>query len=386
MKPNGRKKMFSHVVVGVLALSIGASVTVAAGVAGGVITACENVATGILRIETQNAPCIVSGSSILARAPLLREERITWNQFGQQGLTGSAGPAGGPGPAGPIGSTGPTGAQGPAGPQGPSGAQGLTGVAGTPGPIGATGVPGPKGETGAAGATGPAGNLAGLDALAGKPCNTGATIPGTLEITYDSMSGSVSLVCHMQLFTLAVTRSGTGTGDVDEASNITCGSVCSHSYPAGATVTLTTQNGTSSGFTGWGGACAGTASTCVLVMNSNKSVDASFWLGVTLKIAIRDGSPDSPCGGIGNCYRHYGGGDVTDNANGISCSLLPDTWATTPITICDYLLLSGTNLVLTETPASGYSFDSRTQGCVGVATTCSLTLTMPTQVELWFKN
>ena len=133
MKLKGRKKLASHVLIGVLALSIGATATVAAGIAGGVITACENLATGILRVETTNAPCVVSGSPILARAPLLLEERITWNQVGPQGMTG------------PRGATGPNGDPGAQGPAGPTGAVGATGPAGA---AGATGAPGPKGDNG----------------------------------------------------------------------------------------------------------------------------------------------------------------------------------------------------------------------------------------------
>ena len=134
MKLALRRNFASHVLLGVLALSIGATVTVAAGVAGGVITSCENVATGLLRIETANAPCIVSGSPVLARSPLLLEERLTWNQMGPQGV---AGPRGATGANGDPGAQGPSGATGPVGPTGPTGAAGAAGGAG------------PKGENGA---------------------------------------------------------------------------------------------------------------------------------------------------------------------------------------------------------------------------------------------
>ena len=159
MNMNGiaRRGFRSYVAVGVIAFLIGASTLVAAGVAGGVITACENLATGILRVEIPSAPCILAGNPILARAPLLLEERVTWNQVGPQGLTGAPGPVGATGAAGAAGArgdTGPAGAPGSAGatgPAGPTGSQGLTGAAG------ATGPQGPTGATGATGATGPKG-------------------------------------------------------------------------------------------------------------------------------------------------------------------------------------------------------------------------------------
>jgi hypothetical protein len=98
-----RRALLSHVAVAVLALSVGASTVAMAGIAGGVITACSNVATGVLRIETAAAPCIVAGNPLLARAPLLIEERVTWNQVGQPGPTGAQGPKGATGDVGPAG-------------------------------------------------------------------------------------------------------------------------------------------------------------------------------------------------------------------------------------------------------------------------------------------
>jgi hypothetical protein len=114
-----RKRFLSYAVVGVIAFSIGATMIVVAGIADGVITACYNVATGVLRIETLALPCLTT-----AKAPLT-EARITWNQTGPQGAIGATGPKGDTGAAGATGATGAAGAQGPTGatgPQGPSGA------------------------------------------------------------------------------------------------------------------------------------------------------------------------------------------------------------------------------------------------------------------------
>ena len=83
-----RRRIVAYVLVSVLALSVGATLTVAAGIAGGVITACYNLGTGVLRIETQTAPCVMAGD------PLLMEDRITWNQVGPQGAIGATGPQG----------------------------------------------------------------------------------------------------------------------------------------------------------------------------------------------------------------------------------------------------------------------------------------------------
>jgi NOL1/NOP2/fmu family ribosome biogenesis protein len=80
-------------------------------------------------------------------------------------------------------------------------------------------------------------------------------------------------------FTLQVGRSNTGTvtatpAGVDRALN--CGGTCSAKFAAGTAVTLTATPPAGKSFVGWGGACAGTATTCTLAMNANTSVQANF--------------------------------------------------------------------------------------------------------------
>ena len=80
-----------------------------------------------------------------------------------------------------------------------------------------------------------------------------------------------------------------GTGNVvSNPAGINCtnpagtGSVCSASYPAGTSVTLTATvtNTKRDMFTGWsGGGCAGSTPTCAVALNSNQSVQAIFQKG-----------------------------------------------------------------------------------------------------------
>lgn len=267
-----RKRILSYAVVGVIAFSIGATMIVAAGIADGVITACENVATGILRIETTNAPCMVSGTPILARAPLLLEQRISWNQAGQQGATGA---------------TGATGPQGAAGLRGADGAAGATGDAGPAGPTGPSGPQGPQG------ATGPSGGASSLDALRGTPCNTGTSAPGTLEVTYAGLGQvlSVSLSCRTTLVHLHVTLyfalvgSSYATGGFTSSPALPTGNctwassgssvTCDYYVQPGTALTLTAVPDSGASFVGWGAACSGTG-TCSLTMNGSKSVELGF--------------------------------------------------------------------------------------------------------------
>ena len=70
-------------------------------------------------------------------------------------------------------------------------------------------------------------------------------------------------------YALTFTQTGTGTGSVTT-------NPAGTAYNAGTTVTRTAVPDASSGFTGWSGGCFGTSPTCIITMNSNKSVTANF--------------------------------------------------------------------------------------------------------------
>ena len=79
------------------------------------------------------------------------------------------------------------------------------------------------------------------------------------------------------VYTLTVTKSGSGNGQVTSTPpGINCGTSCSHSYAAGTLVTLTVTPAKNSTFTGWSGACTGTAARCKVPMTAAKSVTARF--------------------------------------------------------------------------------------------------------------
>ena len=75
--------------------------------------------------------------------------------------------------------------------------------------------------------------------------------------------------------TLTVTR--TGSGSVSSAPvGIQCGSTCTETVTAGASVALTAVPASGSTFSGWsGGGCSGTG-TCTMTVNSNMTVNATF--------------------------------------------------------------------------------------------------------------
>jgi Divergent InlB B-repeat domain/IPT/TIG domain len=78
-------------------------------------------------------------------------------------------------------------------------------------------------------------------------------------------------------FALTVSKAGSGAGSViSSPAGIKCGVTCSASFNEGSSVTLTATASSGSTFAGWGGACGGTASSCVVSIDAAKSVTATF--------------------------------------------------------------------------------------------------------------
>ena len=158
---------------------------------------------------------------------------------------------------------------------------------------------------------------------------------------------------------LLVTLAGTGGGTVTSGpAGITCPGVgtCSASFPHPTTVTLTAAPNANSVFTGWSGAgCSGTA-PCKVNLNSNQFVTATFTaVKANLSVTIA------------------GTGTVTSTPAGISC---PGT--------CVAAFAIGTQVTLTATPGTGFTFAGWSGACTG--TTCVLTMNSDQAVTATFKE
>lgn len=91
-------------------------------------------------------------------------------------------------------------------------------------------------------------------------------------------SADVSLTITVARYLLTVEKSGDGRGAVTSSPvGIDCGANCSASYDADTSVKLSaTPADGDSVFTGWGGACSGTASTCTVKMSAAMTARAVF--------------------------------------------------------------------------------------------------------------
>lgn len=108
----------------------------------------------------------------------------------------------------------------------------------------------------------------------------------TCVVTMDAAK-TVNAAFNLKAVALTILKAGTGSGPVTSSpGGISCGSICTGNFTAGASVTLTATPNANSVFAGWSGACAGTTPTCVVTMSSAKSVTATFNLGSVLGIAL----------------------------------------------------------------------------------------------------
>ena len=160
------------------------------------------------------------------------------------------------------------------------------------------------------------------------------------------------------LYTLTLTKSGTGSGTVTSfPSGINCGSTCSYQFASGTNVTLTATPDSSSSFGGWSGDVIDSSSITIVVMDSNKSVTATFSSLYTLTVT-KSGS---------------GTGTVISSPTGISCGAT-----------CSYQFASGTDVTLTATPDSSSSFDGWSGDVVDTNTATTVTMNSNKSVTAMF--
>jgi len=99
---------------------------------------------------------------------------------------------------------------------------------------------------------------------------------------------------------LVQTTSAPGTPPVVVVPGISCGTDCVEEYSDGEQVYLRATALGDSTFSSWGGACAGTQSTCNLTMNGSKSVTASFVAPVNPASGVTYSYTGTDCGAFIN--------------------------------------------------------------------------------------
>ncbi len=130
--------------------------------------------------------------------------------------------------------------------------------------------------------------------------------------------------------TLTVIKAGTGSGTVT-ATGVDCGDDCTGSYARGINVALTATPEDGSTFRGWSGDCTGT--TCELVMDSMKTVTATFQETPNGPASVLGDSP-TVTGSIVNLGRGNFSGKVLELKVGSFAAVVgdvDDVYATSPV-------------------------------------------------------
>jgi len=169
---------------------------------------------------------------------------------------------------------------------------------------------------------------------------------------------SNSSTSSQKLALLSVQTAGDGVGSVSSTpAGISCTPTCSASFNLGTRVTLSPTPSANSGFAGWGGACTGMG-PCKVTLNENTSTTATF--------------TQIPLPVLTVTVSGTGKGSVTSSPAGISCGQT-----------CAGSFKSGSQIVLTPTPASGSVFAGWGGACAGTGT-CTVNLTANTSVTATF--
>jgi hypothetical protein len=140
--------------------------------------------------------------------------------------------------------------------------------------------------------------------------------------------------------TVTVTVTGGGAVSIGNRGT-TCNSLCTVSEPAGQIITMTAVAPPGLTFTGWRGACYGSAPICAALPQANTTVVAQF--ASTGEIDMTVGGP-----GVVSGAMVAGPGDVSSSPAGLSCGQAS--------TLCSATFPDSSMVKLTATPAAGARF------------------------------
>ncbi|EWS55127.1 Conserved repeat-containing protein [Methylibium sp. T29] len=170
--------------------------------------------------------------------------------------------------------------------------------------------------------------------------------------------GGVSFFPPSSDNTLSVAVSGNGSV-VSSPAGINCGASCSAGFDSATSVTLTATPAAGRVFSGWGGDCAGTASTCTVSMQASRTVTASF-------------NPP-PASTFSLNVSVGGGGTVRSQPAGIDCG-----------SACSAAYAVNTSVVLSATPAAGQVFTGWGGACTGAGPSCTVVMSQARSVAATF--
>jgi len=195
---------------------------------------------------------------------------------------------------------------------------------------------------------------------------TNATGTCTVAMTA-AKSVTATFTITTNVLTLTQVGSGgvtsTGTPATGSGVTTTSASTTTGTYNYNTSVVLTATPATGWVFTGWTGACTGSAATCTVSVTAAASVSATFTITTNVLTLTQVGS-----------------GGVTSTGAPTSGSTIATTTASTTTATYNY----NTSVVLTAAPATGYSFTGWTGACTNATGTCTVAMTAAKSVTATF--
>jgi len=188
----------------------------------------------------------------------------------------------------------------------------------------------------------------------GGACS-GTNVACTVELAGDRSVSAAWVSSAGVLLTVSVSGNGTVTG-----AGINCPPTCTAIQSVNSTAVLTATAAEGHIFTGWGGPCSGTASTCAVLMDAAKSVTATFAPSVQLNVTVT------------------GNGNVSGEAGAINCGSNGN--------VCSASFALNKTVSLTATPAVSATFVGWSGACGGTATTCTILMSAAKSVTATFAS
>ena len=185
---------------------------------------------------------------------------------------------------------------------------------------------------------------------------TGAcTGSGACKVTM-SAAKAVGAVFNLIPRTLSITKAGTGTGEVKCKVGAGSAEPCAASYPNGTALKVEATANPGSTFAGFsagtGSAASCSTSPCSFTIEANSSLTATFNIAIKPKFKLTVSKSGS------------GTGTVTSSPSGINCGSGAG---------CEAEYDEGTEVTLSQSPASGSEFKEWTGACTGSGA-CKVTM------------
>jgi hypothetical protein len=203
-----------------------------------------------------------------------------------------------------------------------------------------------------------------FDTWIGSPCSSSSDNKCTINFSGSDIEVEASFDQTpdpgTKTLDVTVTGDASGGGNVS-GDDIDCDAgdtSCTESPPINSTLTMVEEPDTGYIFGGWGKDCSGTARSCVVQMNADHSVSASF-RKPRLTVTVN---------GTGTVT---GGGIACTSGSGSGCAA--DETADTDVT-------------LTATPPSGGSFTGWSGACSGSNAVCTVTMSADRNVTATFSG